>query len=122
MLAYTIKRLLLIIPTIFGIMAISFLIIQFAPGGPIERIIAQIEGTDSSALSRISGGYSGDFNQGIQNSDTSSKYRGSQGLDQDFILELEKQFGFDKPPIERFYHMIINYMKFDFGESYYRDI
>ena len=70
-------------------MAISFLIIQFAPGGPIERIIAQIEGTDSSALSRISGGYSGDFSQGIQNSDTSSKYRGSQGLDQDFILELE---------------------------------
>ena len=122
MLAYTIKRLLLIIPTLFGIMAISFLIIQFAPGGPIERIIAQIEGTDSSALSRISGGYSGDFSQGIQNSDTNSKYRGSQGLDQDFILELEKQFGFDKPPIERFYHMIINYMTFDFGESYYRDI
>ena len=65
-------------------MAISFLIIQFAPGGPIERIIAQIEGTDSSALSRISGGYSGDFSQGIQNSDTNSKYRGSQGLDQNF--------------------------------------
>ena len=122
MLAYTIKRLLLIIPTLFGIMAISYLIIQFAPGGPIERIIAQIEGTDSSALSRISGGYSGDFSQGIQNSDTNSKYRGSQGLDEDFILELEKQFGFDKPPIERFYHMIINYMTFDFGESYYRDI
>ena len=123
MLAYTLRRILLIIPTIIGIMAISFVIVQFAPGGPIERIISQINGSENSALSRVSGGYNGDFSQSTyQNSDISSKYRGSQGLDPEFILELEKQFGFDKPPLERFFQMISNYMRFDFGDSYYRDI
>ena len=123
MLAYTLRRVLLIIPTIIGIMAISFVIIQFAPGGPIERIITQINGSENSALSRVSGGYSGDFNQSTyQNSDISGKYRGSKGLDPEFILELEKQFGFDKPPLQRFLQMISNYIRFDFGDSYYRDI
>tara|TARA_Y100000590_G_scaffold364139_1_gene422319 strand:+ start:73950 stop:75017 length:1068 start_codon:yes stop_codon:yes gene_type:complete len=111
------------IPTIFGIMAISFIIVQFAPGGPVERVISQISGTDSSALSRISGGYNGDFSQNnFQGSDLNNKYRGSQGLDPEFIIELEKQFGFDKPPLERFIYMMKNYIKFDFGDSYYRDI
>jgi microcin C transport system permease protein len=122
MFVYTIRRLFLIIPTILGIMAISFLIIQFAPGGPIERIISQIDGNDNSALSRVSGGFNGDFTQSGQSADINNKYRGSQGLDPEFILELEKQFGFDKPPLERFYLMITNYIRFDFGESYYRDI
>lgn len=118
MLAYIIRRLLLMIPTLFGIMLISFVIIQFAPGGPVERIIAQIQGTDVGATSRVSGG-SGDISGG-QSFDGSSTYKGRRGLDPEFIAELEKQFGFDKPAHERFYLMMMNYIRFDFGESYYR--
>ena len=122
--AYILRRLLLIIPTILGIMAISFAVVQFAPGGPVERVIAQLSGTDVSASARISGG-GGDF-AGLaaaqQNGDISSKYRGAQGLPPEFIKQLEKQFGFDKPPLERFGLMIWNYARFDFGESYFRDI
>ncbi|WP_421725301.1 microcin C ABC transporter permease YejB [Bauldia sp.] len=125
--AYITRRLLLMIPTIIGIMAISFLVIQFAPGGPIERIIAQLQGTDVSATARISGG-GGDF-QGVADggsagggSDVTSNYRGAQGLDPEFIRQLEVQFGFDKPALERFGLMLWNYIRFDFGESYFRDI
>ena len=125
--AYILRRILLIIPTIVGIMAISFAVVQFAPGGPIERIIAQLQGTDVSATSRITGG-GGDF-AGTGNSqgggagdEMTSKYRGAQGLDPEFIKSLEKQFGFDKPPLERFGLMLWNYSRFDFGQSYFRDI
>ena len=124
--AYIIRRILLMIPTIIGIMAISFLVIQFAPGGPIERIIAQLSGTDVSATARISGG-GGDF-QGVgagggnSGGESTSSYRGAQGLDPEFIADLERQFGFDKPPLERFGLMLWNYARFDFGESYFRDI
>jgi len=118
MLAYIIRRLLLMIPTLFGIMLISFVIIQFAPGGPVERIIAQIQGTDVGATSRVSGG-GGDISGG-QGFDGSSTYKGRRGLDPEFIAELEKQFGFDKPAHERFYLMMSSYIRFDFGESYYR--
>jgi len=123
--AYILRRILLIIPTMIGIMAISFAVVQFAPGGPIERIIAQLQGTDVSATSRITGG-GGDFagtgdSQG-GGDETTSKYRGAQGLDPEFIKQLEKQFGFDKPPLERFGLMLWNYFRFDFGESYFRDI
>jgi microcin C transport system permease protein len=124
--AYVLRRVLLFIPTIVGIMAISFLVVQFAPGGPIERIIAQIQGTDVSATSRIGGG-GGDF-QGVSDpgsaggSEITSRYRGAQGLDPEFIKSLEVQFGFDKPAIERFGLMLWNYIRFDFGESYFRDI
>lgn len=118
MLAYIIRRLFLMIPTLFGIMLISFVIIQFAPGGPVERIIAQIQGTDVGATSRVSGG-GGDISGG-QAFDGSSSYKGRRGLDPEFIEELEKQFGFDKPAHERFYIMMTNYIRFDFGESYYR--
>ncbi len=117
--AYILRRILLIIPTMVGIMAISFAVVQFAPGGPIERIIAQLQGTDVSATARISG--SGDFagtgnQQGSGGGDeTTSKYRGAQGLDPEFIKSLEKQFGFDKPPLERFGLMLWNYARFDFG-------
>ncbi|HEY7551985.1 MAG TPA: microcin ABC transporter permease, partial [Hyphomicrobiaceae bacterium] len=91
---YLLKRILLIFPTLLGIMTISFAIVQFAPGGPIERIIAQVSGTDVSATARI-GGPSGD---GLSQSQTGmeqtgSKYRGAQGLDPEFIKELEKEFG-----------------------------
>ncbi|MEE4014073.1 microcin C ABC transporter permease YejB [Roseibium sp. FZY0029] len=129
--AYILRRLLLMIPTLVGIMAINFVIIQFAPGGPVERVIAQLQGTDVSATSRISGGGSdmlsgGNDSSGGSGSATadaaSSKYRGAQGLDPEFIKELEAQFGFDKPPLERFLKMLGDYARFDFGESYFRDI
>jgi microcin C transport system permease protein len=123
--AYVLRRLLLFIPTIVGIMAISFLVVQFAPGGPIERIIAQIQGTDVSATGRISGG-GGDFqgvaDPGAGGGEINSRYRGAQGLDPEFIHSLEVQFGFDKPALERFGLMLWNYIRFDFGESYFRDI
>ena len=126
MTAYIVRRLLMMIPTIFGIMLVSFTIVQFAPGGPIERIIAQVQGTDVSGAARISGG-GGDFGTGSQqafrgDSSVNSKYRGAQGLDPEFIEELEVQFGFDKPAHERFFLMLGNYLRFDFGESYFRDV
>lgn len=125
MLAYIIRRILLMVPTILGIMALSFAVVQFAPGGPIERVIAQLQGTDVSATERFTGGGS-DF--GSQDQDLGgggaegAVYRGAQGLDPEFIAELERQFGFDKPPLERFGLMIWNYAQFDFGESYFRDV
>ena len=130
MTAYIIRRLLLMIPTIFGIMLVSFTVIQFAPGGPVQRVIAQLTGTDVAATARIGGTQSGDFgntaaaqnNTGAGDAATTSKYRGAQGLDPEFIKQLEKQFGFDKPAHERFALMLWNYIRFDFGESYYRDV
>lgn len=127
MTAYIIRRLLLIFPTLLGIMALTFVIIQFAPGGPVEQVIAQLSGTDVDASARVGGGNQGDFggaNPGSQTGDasqTSSKYRGAQGLDPEFIKEIEKQFGFDKPPLERFGLMLWNYARFDFGDSYFQD-
>jgi microcin C transport system permease protein len=130
MAAYIFRRLLLMIPTILGIMAISFIVVQFAPGGPVERVIAQLQGTDVSATARIGGSSGGDLaGSGTDTSGSSgaadsitSKYRGAQGLDPEFIRDLEKQFGFDKPPLQRFGLMLWNYLRFDFGESYFRDI
>ncbi|ATQ67510.1 MULTISPECIES: microcin C ABC transporter permease YejB [Methylosinus] len=123
MAAYIARRLLLMIPTILGIMLISFVVVQFAPGGPVERVIAQLQGYDMGATSRFSGG-AGDVGRagGAQiGADAGSKYRGAQGLDPKFIAELEKQFGFDKPAWERFLLMVKNYAVFDFGRSYFRD-
>ncbi|MBO6544296.1 MAG: microcin C ABC transporter permease YejB [Alphaproteobacteria bacterium] len=121
MAAYIARRLLLMIPTILGIMLVSFTIVQFAPGGPIERIIAQVTGTEVSATARVGGTGGGDFSAGAA-ADVTSKYRGAQGLDPEFIASLEKQFGFDKPVYERFGLMVWNYLRFDFGESYFRDV
>ena len=127
MLAYIARRILLMIPTLLGIMLISFAIVQFAPGGPVERIIAQLQGQDSGATSRISGG-GGDFAGGQSSvgggasDQSSSRYRGAQGLDPQFIKQLEVQFGFDKPAYERFFKMLWDYSRFDFGKSYFRDI
>jgi len=122
MTAYIIRRLLLMVPTIFGIMLVSFIVIQFAPGGPIERVIAQLSGVDTGAT-RASG-QTGDFGtRGQPGLDPiNSKYRGAQGLDPEFIKSLEKQFGFDKPAYQRFFLMLWNYLRFDFGKSYFRDI
>lgn len=125
MLAYIIRRLLLIIPTLFGIMVINFLIVQIAPGGPIEQMIARVQGTAVEATSRIGGSAGGDANtaqfQSQTAGDSGGKYRGAQGLDPAFIQQLEKEFGFDKPIHERFIHMMSNYVVFDFGTSYFRD-
>jgi microcin C transport system permease protein len=115
--AYILRRLLLMIPTLLGIMLINFVLIQFVPGGPIETIIAQIE-SESSATDRISGGGSEVSGGG----GSEGQYQGARGLPEDFIKDLEKQFGFDKPAYERFYIMMTNYLRFDFGESYFRSI
>jgi len=128
MTAYIARRILLMIPTVFGIMLVSFLVVQFAPGGPVERVIAQLSGSDTGATARISGSPGGDFGargqfQGGSRADAvTSKYRGAQGLDPEFIKSLEKQYGFDKPAYERFFLMLSNYLRFDFGKSYFRDV
>ncbi len=126
MLAYIIRRLLLIIPTLFGIMVINFLIVQIVPGGPVEQLIAQIQGTAVEATARFGAGAQGDsgaaqITKGVTEGGGASKYRGAQGLDPEFIADLERQFGFDKPLHGRFFLMMGNYLRFDFGDSYFRD-
>ncbi len=117
--AYILRRLLLMIPTIIGIMAISFVVVQFAPGGPVEQVIAQLTGQADSADQRLSGGAV--ISWSVEVDDGGSKYRGAQGLDPELIAKLEKQFGFDKPPLTRFGEMMWNYIRFDFGESFFRN-
>src|SRR6202051_3758015 len=123
--AYIARRILLMLPTLLGILFVSFVVVQFAPGGPVERVIAQLSGADTGGTSRISGG-GGDFGPRGQavapGNAVSSKYRGAQGLDPDFIKKLEVQFGFDKPAPERFALMVWNFARFDFGKSYFRDV
>ncbi len=127
MLAYIIRRLLLIVPTLFGIMVINFVIIQAAPGGPVEQLIAQIQGTALEATARFGSGRQSDIAgersaQGIAGDGAfASKYRGARGLDPEFIRELERQFGFDKPMPERFVKMMGQFLRFDFGDSFFRD-
>ena len=120
--AYILRRLLLMIPTVFGIMAVSFLITQFAPGGPVEQALANISGQNVSMMDRVSGGEGGDLGGQQPSGENRSTYRGSQGLPPELVERIERQFGFDKPPLERFFSMIGNYLRFDFGESYFRDI
>jgi microcin C transport system permease protein len=128
MLNYLLRRLLLIIPTLFGIMVLNFIIVQAAPGGPVEQVIAKLQGHGGESISRIGGGGSDNMQslsqpgeQGAAASGVTSRYKGAQGLDPEFIKELEQQFGFDKPMHERFFLMIKNYLAFDFGKSYFRD-
>jgi len=130
MLAYIARRLLLILPTLFGIMIINFAIIQAAPGGPVELMIARVKGTAVEATARVGGGVGGEALSGGgaqpaqgsgQGAEATSKYRGARGLDPEFIRQLERQYGFDKPAHERFFQMIRNYLMFDFGTSFFRD-
>src|SRR6202012_1858657 len=128
MAAYITRRLLLMVPTLLGILFVSFVVVQFAPGGPVERVLAQLSGADTGGLSRVSGG-GGDFGArggqvggGAAGEAGNSKYRGAQGLDPEFIKKLEKQFGFDKPAPERFGLLLWNFARFDFGKSYFRAI
>jgi microcin C transport system permease protein len=124
MFAYIVRRLLLIIPTLFGIMVVNFAVIQFAPGGPVELVISRLQGNVVDATARISS-QGGEIQQGTREErsggTTSSKYRGARGVDPEIIKEIEKQFGFDKPPLERFALMMGKYLTFDFGSSYFRD-
>ena len=126
MAAYLIKRLLLIIPTLIGVLTLTFLLAQFAPGGPVEKIMAQLTNTDVSATARFGGGSGGDgVSAGAAapgGEAVGSKYRGSQGLDQKFIEDLKKQFGFDRPWYERYGKLLYDFVRFDFGRSYYRDV
>ena len=121
MLAYIIRRLLLMIPTLLGIMLLNFVIIHAAPGGPVEQILAQLQGSAVSATARMSGG-SGELSGGarLPANTANSRYRGAQGLDPQLIKDLEREFGFDKPAPERFLLMLGRYVRFDFGESFFR--
>ncbi len=123
--AYIFRRLLLIIPTLFGIMITNFIIVQAAPGGPVEQVLAQMQGHSVDATARISGTDNAetltDNNAALGTNSNESKYRGAQGLDPDLIKDIEKQFGFDKPAHERFLKMMGDYMVFDFGDSFFRD-
>ncbi|MCI5158252.1 MAG: microcin ABC transporter permease, partial [Candidatus Electrothrix sp. AUS1_2] len=103
---YILKRFLLMIPTLFGVMFITFVITQFVPGGPVEKMMAQIEGRGAGGEAGGGGGHG-------------SLYQGKQGLDQERIEQLKKLYGFDKPPLQRFFSMMGSYLVFDFGESYY---
>ncbi len=116
--AYILRRLMLIVPTLFGIMLINFALTQFVPGGPIEQIIARMEG-QGDVFSQIAGG--GDAGMTSQ-AGGDEKYLGARGLPPEFIAQLEAEFGFDKPPLQRFLSMMGNYLRFDFGESYFRSI
>ena len=112
--AYLIKRLLLIIPTLLGIMLINFAIVQFVPGGPVEQLIAQMTGTAVESTARFSGSNEGEALEfDTSNSSSSNTYRGSQGLDPEIIKEIEKMYGMDKPAIERFAKMMKDYLTFN---------
>ncbi len=121
---YLIRRILLIFPTLFGIMLINFAVIQIVPGGPVEQMIAQMTGTAVESTARFSGGGEGELSSNFDASsfdNGDSKYRGAQGLDPDIIKEIEIMYGMDKPAHERFFKMLKSYIFFDFGESFFRD-
>ncbi|SEQ02414.1 microcin C ABC transporter permease YejB [Thalassovita taeanensis] len=115
--AYILRRLLLIIPTLLGIMIINFALVQFVPGGPIEQVIAQMQGQGD-----VFEGFSGGGNDAGAAVAGPEQYIGARGLPPEFIAKLEKEFGFDKPPLERFMMMLWNYARLDFGTSYFRSI
>ena len=126
MYAYIARRLMLIVPTLFGIILVNFVVVQFAPGGPVERVLATLQGEGVAATARITGSEGAEAGgkrpqKAAGQSSANLKYRGAQGLDPEFIKRLEKQFGFDKPAHERFFKMIGDYLTFDFGRSYFRD-
>lgn len=115
--AYLIRRLLLIIPTLFGIIAINFVVVQFAPGGPVEQMIAELKGRGGDTMGRLTGGGGAE----VARASPDGAYRGARGLDPHLIAKINKMFGFDKPAPERFVEMLGNYLRFDFGRSFFRD-
>jgi len=122
--AYVLRRLLLVVPTLLGIMVLNFVVIQAAPGGPIEQMLAKVRGTAVEATARFGGAQQGEVAAGRRpgpQGEQTSKYRGAQGLDPAFVAKLEKQFGFDQPAHVRFFRMISSFLRFDFGNSFFRD-
>lgn len=120
---YIIRRLLMMIPTLLGIMVLNFMIVQAAPGGPVERMVAQLTSltSENSATARFSGNSSDMAAKADSSAGVNNMYRGGRGLDPEIIADITKMYGFDKPPLERFFHMMGDYLQFDFGESFYRD-
>jgi microcin C transport system permease protein len=119
MTAYILRRLLLMVPTVLGILAVTFVIVQFSPGGPVEHLIAKIQGADAGATAGFAGGA-----EAIQDdliADDGGGYRGAEGLPAEYVAELQAQFGLDRPPLERFAKLVWDYARFDFGQSYYHD-
>ena len=105
MASYILKRLLLMVPTLFGVLLLTFVVIQFVPGGPVEQMVAQLQGRDSGGERAASSG---------------AGYRGRQGLDEKRIEEIKQLYGFDKPAPERFWQMLKSYARFDLGTSFYQ--
>ncbi len=114
MAAYILRRLILVIPTLFGIIAINFFVVQFAPGGPVEQMLAELKGHGGTGTERISGGSGTEVSR-------PGGYRGARGLDPHIVADINKMFGFDKPPLTRFADMLRNYASFNFGRSFFRD-
>ena len=125
MAAYVVRRVLFMIPTLFGIMVLNFVIVHVAPGGPVEQLLAEVGeaglGAGMDVTARISGAGGGETVGTGAGGDAASRYRGARGLDPEFVREIERMYGFDRPPVERFFAMMWRYLRFDFGESYFRD-
>jgi microcin C transport system permease protein len=117
--AYILRRLLLIIPTLLGIMVVNFFVIQAAPGGPVDQMIAQLKGRGGGGVERVGGGTGGEVGTATSAAQASEQSRAARGIDPQLIKQLEKEYGFDKPPVERFLMMMRNYLSFDFGTSFY---
>src|SRR5664279_679563 len=118
MASYLLRRLLLVIPTLFGIIAINFVVVQFAPGGPVEQMISELRGRGGEATGRMTG------QGGLESAPppaSEGAYRGARGLDPHIVADIRKMFGFDKPASERFVTMLKDYLTFDFGRSFFRD-
>lgn len=118
--AYILKRIIYIIPTLLGILAVNFFLVQFTPGGPVEQLISRMNGGETNAMARITGSEADEIKTPDTSLDTSSHYRGAEGLSEELIREIEKQFGFDRPLHERFFSMVMRYACFDFGDSFFR--
>ena len=131
MAAYVLRRVLFMIPTLFGIMVLNFIVVHVAPGGPVEQLLAELgeagagAGVDVAARIGATGGgelvASGGGVAGSGDGTGAGRYRGARGLDPEFVREIERMYGFDRPPVERFWRMMWSYVRFDFGESYFRD-
>jgi len=121
MLSYALRRVLLIIPTLFAIILVNFIIVQAAPGGPVDQLIAELRGTGAGSLDRVTGGGGESSSTALSASQAAGQSRASRGLDPEFVAQLNKLYGFDKPAPERFWLMIKNYLSFNFGDSFYQD-
>ena len=121
MTTYLLKRIALLVPTLLGIILLNFIIVQFAPGGPVENTIAKLQGISVSSTERISGSNIDGTQLQIENVSNENIYVGAQGLDPEIVREIEKMYGFDKPLHVRFLKMLRDYSTFNFGESFYKD-